>query len=143
PGDTPRQAAIRRWISPIEGKISIEGTLRHDQNSLGSAGDGVRARIVSSRDGELASWNANGSSAETKLNGIKVEKGDTLDFVVDGRADTENDGFRWAPTVKTTGEKEIAWSASADFRGPTPAPMTVWQRYAHVLLQTNEFAFVD
>ncbi|MGI8989396.1 MAG: PSD1 and planctomycete cytochrome C domain-containing protein, partial [Bryobacteraceae bacterium] len=133
PGDTPGQAAIRRWISPAEGKILIEGTLRHDQNSLGSAGDGVRARIVSSRSGELASWNVNGSSAETKLIGIKVEKGDTLDFVVDGRADTENDGFRWAPTVKTTGEKEIAWSASADFRGPTPAPMTVWQRYAHVL----------
>ncbi|MDQ6665440.1 MAG: PSD1 and planctomycete cytochrome C domain-containing protein [Acidobacteriota bacterium] len=143
PGDTSSQAAIRRWVSPVEGKISIEGTLRHDQNSLGSAGDGVRARIISSRSGELASWNVNGSSAETKLNGIKVEKGDTLDFIVDSRADTENDGFRWAPTVKMAGVKETAWSASADFRGPVPRPMTAWERYGHVLLQTNEFAFVD
>ena len=39
--------------------------------------------------------------------------------------------------------KESAWSAKDDFRGPDPQPMNVWQRYAHVLLQTNEFAFVD
>ncbi len=75
PGDNPRQAAIRRWTSPAEGKISIEGTLRHDQNSLGNSGDGVRARIVSSRHGELASWNVNGSSAETKLERNQDRKG--------------------------------------------------------------------
>ena len=90
----------------------------------------------------------NGSGAETKLNGINIEKGDTLDFIVDGRADSENDGFRWAPTIKMirTNEsvpKETAWSARDDFRGPTPQPLTVWERYAHVLLETNEFAFVD
>ena len=148
PGDSLQQAAILRWTSPAEGKISIEGMLRHDQNSLGNSGDGVRARIVSRRQGELATWTVNGSSAETKLNGIKIEKGDTLDFVVDGRVDTENDGYRWAPTLKMTGSKESAsieykWSARDDFHGPTPQPLDVWERYAHVLLQTNEFAFVD
>lgn len=147
PGDNSRQAVIRRWTSFAEGKISIEGTLRHDQNSLGNFGDGVRARIVSSRHGELGSWSVNGSSAETKMSGIKVEMGDTLDFVVDGRADTENDGFRWVPTIKMTESKErtkeSTWNAKVDFRGPAPRPLTIWERYAHVLLQTNEFAFVD
>ena len=148
PGDSPRQSVIRRWTSLAEGKVSIEGTLRHDQNSLRNFGDGVRARIVSSRHGELASWTVNGSSAETNLNGIIIEKGDTLDFVVDGRADSENDGFRWTPTIKMTGlnesePKETVWSAKEDFRGPTPQALTVWERYAHVLLETNEFAFVD
>ena len=148
PGDNPRQSVVRRWTSPAEGAISIEGTLHHDQNSLKNFGDGVRARIVSSRHGELASWSVNGSSAETKLDGINIEKGDTLDFIVDGRADSENDGFRWAPTIKMIGmnesmPKETAWSAKDDFRGPAPQPLTVWERYAHVLLETNEFAFVD
>ncbi|MDQ6700498.1 MAG: DUF1553 domain-containing protein, partial [Acidobacteriota bacterium] len=146
PGDTLRQAAIRRWTSPVEGKISIDGTLKHNQDSLGT-GDGVRARIVSSRHGEVASWIVNGSSAETKLDGIKIEKGDTLDFVVDGRGDTENDAFQWTPTIKLAGAKDTPkdakWSASDDFRGPAPQPLNVWERYAHVLLQTNEFAFVD
>jgi hypothetical protein len=142
PGDDLRQSVVRRWTSPVQGKISIEGTLRHNQDSLGT-GDGVRARIVSSRYGELASWTVNGSSAETKLGGVKCEKGDTLDFIVDGRADTENDAFQWAPIIKLMGTKETVWSASEDFRGPMSHPLTVWERYAHVLLQTNEFAFVD
>jgi len=103
-------------------------------------GDGVRGRIVSSRHGELASWTVNGSNAETKLGGIKVEKGDHLDFIVDGRADTESDAFTWAPIVKSGTQ---SWNAKDDIAGPVPKPLTVWERYAQVLLETNEFAFVD
>jgi hypothetical protein len=141
PGEGPQHAVIRRWVSPVAGKIDVEGSLKHDQTDL-FTGDGVRGRIVSSRDGELASWIVNGTGAETKLSGIAVEKGDTIDFMVDGRADAENDSFTWAPTIRLeTGGKE--WSASADFRGPAARPLTLWERYAQVLLQSNEFAFVD
>ncbi|HXB74455.1 MAG TPA: DUF1549 and DUF1553 domain-containing protein [Candidatus Acidoferrales bacterium] len=141
PGEDPQHAVIRRWVSPVTGKIDIEGSLSHDQTDL-PTGDGVRARIVSSRHGELASWIVNGSGAEAALTGITVEKGDAIDFVVDGRADTENDAFTWAPKIRLEGaEKE--WNASADFRGPTAKPLSVWERYAQVLLETNEFAFVD
>ncbi len=141
PGDDLRHAVIRRWVSPVAGKIVIEGTLRHNQDALGT-GDGVRARIVSSRLGELAEWIANGTSAETKLSGISVEKGDRLDFLVDGRADTENDNFTWAPSIRLAGG-DAHWSAAADFRGPSEEPLGGWERYAQVLLETNEFAFVD
>jgi hypothetical protein len=139
PGADLRHAAIRRWISPVEGKVSIEGTLKHTQGAV-PAGDGVRARIVSSRLGELASWIVNGSGAETRLSGIDVQKGDTIDFIVDGRADTENDVFTWAPIVT---QSKTKWSAAEDFRGPTEPLLRAWERYAQVLLQTNEFAFVD
>ena len=89
----------------------------------------MRGRIVSSRHGELASWSVNGSSAETKLNGIAVEMGDTLEFVVDAREDPENDGFTWAPVIKSG---EQTWSAKDDFAGPAPEPLSVWARYAQV-----------
>jgi hypothetical protein len=123
----------------VSGKINIEGTLRHGQPAV-PYGDGVRGRIVSSRDGEIASWSVNGSSAETKLNGITVQKGDTIDFIVDARRDPENDGFNWAPTIKSGDQ---TWSSTADFAGPPPGPLDIWARYAQVLLQTNEFMFVD
>ncbi|MDQ6676057.1 MAG: PSD1 and planctomycete cytochrome C domain-containing protein [Acidobacteriota bacterium] len=138
-GDTVQQAPVRRWISPVSGKISIEGTLKHNQSAV-PTGDGVHGRIMSSRQGELAAWVVNGSSAETKMSGITVERGETLDFIVDGRADTENDTFQWAPVIKT---KEAEWNAAKDFHGPEPRPLTVWERYARVLLETNEFAFVE
>jgi hypothetical protein len=139
PGEQPNQAVIRRWVSPVSGTLSIEGTLRHGQPAV-PYGDGVRGRIVSSRQGELASWNVNGSSAETRLSGIEVEKGDTLSFIVDARIDPENDGFGWAPVIKSG---EQAWAAKNDFSGPAPEPLTIWERYAQVLFETNEFAFVD
>jgi hypothetical protein len=139
PGEQPNQAVIRRWVSPVSGTLSIEGTLRHGQPAV-PYGDGVRGRVVSSRHGELASWSVNGSSAETRLNGIKVEKGDTIAFVVDARLDPENDAFSWAPVIKCG---EQTWNAKNDFAGPAPVPLTVWERYAQVLFETNEFAFVD
>ena len=82
----------------------------------------------------------NGSSAETRLNGIAIEKGDTIDFLVDGKRDPENDGFSWAPVLKV-GDR--TWAAQSDFAGPVTQAPGVWARYAHVLLETNEFAFVD
>jgi hypothetical protein len=134
-----QQAVLRRWVSPVSARVNIEGTLRHGQPAV-PYGDGVRGRIVSSRLGELASWSVNGSSAETKLNGIAVEKGDTIDFIVDARRDPENDAFGWAPVIKSG---EQTWSAVNDFAGPKAQPLNVWARYAQVLLETNEFAFVD
>jgi hypothetical protein len=139
PGEQPDQAVIRRWVSPVSGTLSIEGTLQHGQPAV-PYGDGVRGRIVSSRHGELASWSVNGSSAETKLNGLKVEKGDTISFTVDARLDPENDAFTWAPVIKCG---EQTWSAKNDFTGPALQPLDVWARYAQVLLETNEFAFID
>ena len=82
----------------------------------------------------------NGSSAETQLNGIAVEPGDTISFIVDARVDPENDNFTWAPIVKS-GER--TWNSKSDFAGPAPQPLNVWERYAPVLFETNEFAFVD
>jgi hypothetical protein len=137
PGET--EPVVRRWISPVSGKITIEGTLRHRQTAV-PYGDGVRGRIVSSRHGELASYTVDGTAAETKLSGISVEKGDTVDFIVDPRRDVENDDFSWAPVIRLG---EQSWNAAEDFAGPPSQPLKAWERYAQVLLQTNEFAFID
>ena len=139
PGEQPDQAVVLRWVSPVAAAITIEGTLRHNQGPV-PYGDGVRGRVVSSRHGELASWSVNGMTAETKLGGIRVEKGDTIDFIVDGRRDPENDAFTWAPIIKS-GDR--TWNAKDDFAGPPPRQLGIWERYAQVLLETNEFAFVD
>jgi hypothetical protein len=63
-----------------------------------------------------------------------------ISFIVDAQLDPENDGFRWAPTIKSGSR---TWSAKDDFAGPASESLPVWARYAQVLLETNEFAFVD
>ena len=138
-GNDAAHAVIRRWTAPQAGTVVISGTLGHHA----PAGDGVRGRIVSSRKGELASWQVARLDAETKISGLAVEAGETLDFVVDCRADNNSDSFAWAPSVRL-GEEEF--SAQAGFAGPAPKPppaMTAWEKYVHVLLESNEFIFVD
>ena len=147
PGDGQAYAVIRRWTAPADGRLAIGGAVRHQQNNAKS-GDGVRARILhhggQGRAGELAAWHVFGVEAKTELSGIEVRQGDTIDFIVDCRAGADNDAFTWAPMLELTGPGgKSRWSASADFRGPAPARLAVWERYAQVLLQTNEFAFVD
>ena len=82
----------------------------------------------------------NGSSAETKLNGITVEKGDMIDFVVDARSILKMTTSAGRPSSSPATRRGTQRMTSPDRRRNR---WTVWARYAQVLLETNEFAFVD
>ena len=144
-GNDQQHAAVRRWVSPIDGVITISGTVSHESTN----GDGIRARIVSSRSGELARWNVHHLSAATNLEGIEVKKGDSIDFMVDCRESVEYDSFEWAPTIKVVAPAVAGnagpaeWNAAAQFAGPLPKRLGAWEKYAQVLLESNEFVFVD
>ena len=144
-------AVIRRWIAPRSGKISVSGVVSFQMNSSQPLGDGVRARIVSSRHGKLGDWIAHGTEETTELKEVTVELGDTLDFVVDARGRDNHGGFTWSPllrmeTVSAAAGEKMVWDAAKDFKAPvtTPTPpFDVWARLAQVLLESNEFMFLD
>jgi hypothetical protein len=140
PGDDAAHSAIRRWTAPMDGTIAIGGELKNTQRKGDEFGDGVLAHIVSSRSGELASGQARDSAAELKVAAVEVKAGDTIDFIVECRADSEGDNFTWAPIITMSPR---TWSSAKDFRGPAPLTLDAWARYAQVLLNTNEFAFVE
>ncbi len=149
PGGTKALSAIRRWTAPRDGAVSVSGTLAHKS----ADGDGVVARIVSSDEGPLASWTAHNTEARTEMSRIEVKRGETIDFVVECRREEASDGFAWAPVVKmaptpvaTAAGVPMEWSAQAEFAGPPGRPRRAlgpWEKYAQVLLLTNEFMFVD
>jgi len=149
-GNDREHAAIRRWVAPRDAMVSISGLLSHEHKE----GDGIRGRIVCSRLGQLASWTLHNGKAETKIESLEVKQGDTIDFVVDCNSNYANDHFKWAPVIKSKeavaagGSAEYAteWNATKDFVGPTeppPRPLSPWEKYAQVLLLSNEFMFVD
>lgn len=149
PGADLQHAAIRRWVSPIDGSVKIEGSLYHPEKQ----GDGVRGTIVSSRIGKIGEWNAHTGRTDTSVQDIEVKKGDTLDFVVDCRGSQDFDGFTWVPTIKQmqgSGAKTVAlgrllsWSAESDFGGPVAQQsFSRWEKYLQLLMMTNEFCFVE
>jgi len=141
-GNDLDHAAIRRWIAPKDGAISIGGTVEHAEQ----AGDGVTARIVSSHHGELGLWNLHNAKADVNIERVEVRRGDSIDFVVDLHNGLNSDMFKWAPVLKSHESDPPEWSAKKDFSGPPippPPPLSPWEKYAQVLLQANEFFFID
>src|SRR5207302_2347932 len=70
--------AIRRWTAPRDGFISIDGLLTQPAKTQ----ELVTGRIVSSRTGLLAAWNAGSKSGTvTRMPRVMVKRGDTIDFI--------------------------------------------------------------
>ncbi|MFO1498773.1 MAG: DUF1553 domain-containing protein [Verrucomicrobiota bacterium] len=147
PGNDRQHAVIRRWIAPRAMTVRIAGSLSHQSEK----GDGIYGRIVSSRAGELRGWAVQKAKVDTEVDRVGLEKGDYVDFIVECQGDVGYDGFDWAPAIQalTSGSEPAEgprrWNARQDFSGPVelPAPMTAWERYAQVLLMSNEFVFLD
>jgi len=146
PGNDDAHASIRRWTAPFDGTISISGKLGHKQKD----GNGILGRIVSSRSGENGWWTIHNGEIATKTEKMEIKKGDTIDFIVEPRGDTGFDGYAWSPIIKLSSAAPAGemgeWNANTDFSGTSGKKMnrlTSWEKYAQVLLEANEFAFVD
>ena len=152
PTDDPSKAITRRWVSPVAGSVEISGTLAHKVTQNADEyrkqwSDGVRARVVLNGTTVLAEQRINNGKSDVLAHEVTVKPGDIIDFAVDCVKDPENDDFTWAPVVTykqaAADAKPRVWDAAQDFSGPAPVSLSAWEKYAQVLLQTNEFAFVD
>jgi hypothetical protein len=146
PGANAARGAVRRWVAPRSGVVSVRGTLVHEPGE--GETDGVRGRIVSGRSGLLGTWVVCKGRAPTPVDRIAVRQGDTLDFVVDCRSGPDNDTFTWMVAVQLDepGGREHAWRSAEEFEGPPPEPsplLSAREKFAQVLLLSNEFAFID
>jgi hypothetical protein len=120
PGGNVQHASIRRWTAAQNGFVTVTGRLNHPSES----GDGVRGRLVSSRTGQSAEWIATHSGTDTNAERIEVQKGDTLDFVVDCRESENADSFEWIVQIRlqdTTNAIRGIWNSQSDFHGPLTA----------------------
>ncbi|CAN5454184.1 PSD1 and planctomycete cytochrome C domain-containing protein [soil metagenome] len=142
-GNDLRHGAVRRWISPVAGMIRIAGSI----SVTDGCGDGVRAVAISDLRGVLGSWIVEfGEPVQAVLDGVEVTEGEHIDFLVDCRPDgnIQCDYFMWAPTISHSTEAE--WDAESEFGGEVTRPahqLDAWERFAHALLLSNAFMFVD
>jgi hypothetical protein len=144
-------SAIRRWIAPADGLLTIDGRLNHPA----AEGDGVDARIVSSRRGSLGQWAAHKSAVSTTPSAaVEVKQGDTIDFVVDCRESTDGDtgenAAEWIVELRLAAADGSAlghWNSAADFAGPTSPSLASQVAYAWQLafgrpITAEEFSLV-
>ena len=134
------QAVIRRFTAPRDMVLTLAGRVHRKSEP----GNGILARIVSNQKGQLAEWIIEPKGAVAPPIGtLDVKAGETIDFVVESRGDENSDTFEWR-TVLTAADGTI-YSAKEQFHGPEKETRALsrWAKLAHVLLQSNEFAFVD
>ena len=62
----------------------------------------MQAWIVSSRSGELGHWTTEYEKVKTRIDSVVLERGDTIDFIVDPRGNVDCDTFNWAPVLRLT-----------------------------------------
>ncbi|MGZ0171379.1 MAG: PSD1 and planctomycete cytochrome C domain-containing protein [Planctomycetales bacterium] len=143
PASSDDRCAIRRWTSPVSGRIEIKSRIKH----LLEPGNGVRGRIVSSEKGILAEAKVDHSEAELNVTSIVVEPGDTIDFVADWQGHITHDEHEWLITIqlvdsggKSDDTTDQSWDAQRDFVG---GGTDAWTDYVHALMMTNEFVFPD
>jgi hypothetical protein len=143
PGESPGYSVIRRWVAPRAVRIMVSGWIGHAEES----GDGIVARVVSSRHGELCQHTVHKGKAAADVGPIDLQAGDCLDFLAERRENVTNDQHEWSVRITqveegpTTGfDAPPTWDSQSQFAGP---PLSAWERYAQALLATNEMAFID
>ena len=136
----PQLMAIRRWTAPRAAVIEISGSLSRNA----SVGDGVRARIVVGGKDVTGEWTIESAGkVATTVARVAVQAGDTVDFIVDCRAQESSDAFGWVPELRALEGEPSVWNAQNGFGGPPPVRLGAWEKFAQVLLASNEFVFVD
>lgn len=122
--DQPGRAVIRRWVAPKSGILTISGSLQHGSPN----GDGVRARVVSSRaaqqgNGLLGEWICFNTKVDCPVPASSVEAGDTIDLIVDCMGEITSDSFHWPAIISltTTDGAVQLFDSATEFHGP-PEP---------------------
>ena len=141
PGNDRQHAIVRRWTAPESGTVSIQSKMIHQSTE----GDGIRAFIISSRQGTLASTSLQNREVDLSVAALQVEANETVDFVVDIDQVLNNDQFLWAPVISTLNpvrEAAISWIAEKDFTVKPEQMLSPLEQLAQVLLISNERMFV-
>lgn len=110
-------AAIRRWVAPTAGTVSITGELERPNEN----GNGIHALIVSSRLGPRGKWLIRSGSIATGVEAVQVQQGDTIDFVVDCiERDANFDQFSWPVRLdlQTNDGETVTFDSVSGFHGP-------------------------
>ncbi|QDT62636.1 Planctomycete cytochrome C [Stieleria bergensis] len=150
PGNHHQHAVVRRWTAPRSGVVSITSELIHEP----ARGNGIRYWVLSSRSGVLRTGLIHESRKPVRVDRVKVQLGEMLDFIVDVNGHLGYDQFLWAPEIRLVDPVTLAddkqpsrWHARDDFTSQQEArqieSLALWEQFAQVLLMSNELMFVD
>lgn len=142
PGHTAKESAVYQWRAPDDLVVAVGGEVFR---SNAGKGNGVRVKVATSARGVVFDRVLDPAKDKLAVNlpEVKIAKNDCLYFVIDPHEnDPAFDSVRWNPRITDLSGTWPRWSMAESFSGPA-TPATTWGAYAHALLNTNRFLFVD
>jgi mono/diheme cytochrome c family protein len=134
PGKNPGFATIRRFTSPIGGRLAVRGSLVHPSEN----GDGIRASVMVQGQALVAEWVARHAQVQTNIDAIEVHAGQTVDFLVDCREHETSDSFGWEVVLALTRNDGTLteFSSTAGFHGPIAVGSPITTSHIALLWQS-------
>ncbi len=144
PGGGLGGAVVRRWSAPADGTVTVVGVMGHNSDQ----GDGVRATFAI---GESVHWQEVQKSSHRPYDAMTwpIKQGQSLDLIVDDNGSPSFDSYFWRTQIRFEGHdgRTIESSSVDDFSGPladdAARVLSRREQFTHLLMISNEFAFVD
>lgn len=141
PGHNSAHSNIVRWVAPADLTLRISGPVERKSPQ----GNGIRFKVVSSEEGVLLNklLPAKAERNRSDIPEVTITKGEQLYFIVEPHENNYNsDSFSWNVILTNLGERYSKWDLEKSFAGPSRTA-DAWSAYAHALLNTNRFLFID
>ena len=142
PGHTARESLIYEWRAPDDLVVAVSGEIFRP--NVGK-GNGIRVKVATTKDGVLYDQVLVPAKEKMAVNlaEVKIAKNECLYFIVDPHEkDSSFDSVRWNPQITDLGGHWPRWGMAESYSGPA-TPSSTWGAYAHALLNTNRFLFID
>jgi hypothetical protein len=142
PGHTARESLIYEWRAPDDLVVAVSGEI--SRPNVGK-GNGIRVKVATTKDGVIYDQVLVPAKEKMAVNlaEVKIAKNECLYFIVDPHEkDSSFDSVRWNPQIIDLGGHWPRWGMAETYSGPA-TPSSTWGAYAHALLNTNRFLFID
>ncbi len=141
-GYTAKESAIYEWRAPEDLRVSVGGELLRP--NVGK-GNGVRVKVATTAGGVIFDQVLDASKDKLPVNlpEVRLAKNECLYFIVDPHENNSSyDSVKWNPQITDLDGRWPRWGMAESFSGPA-TPASTWGAYAHALLNTNRFLFID
>lgn len=135
----------RQWNSPRKGSFEIKGSFNY--KFVKGQSDVILSIYKNSKP--LKSLNITDGKEQSFELSLDLEVGDKLEFLTSNVSKTNKD-FNLNIKINEVKDENsltpISWSSVADFKSPiskNDKELNSWERYAHVLLMSNEMIFLN
>lgn len=139
--------AIRQWSSPRSGDFDIDVSAKIKS----SPKEPVNYSIFIYKNDRIIKSSTGTNTSEIKINikNISNNLGDKIEFII---VNNIKKSIEYNLSVNIQEKKDenslspINWNSIGDFRGPIKKidkELNAWERYAHILLMSNEMIFIN